>query len=98
MKQFYYTRATNVFSPITFVQPVRKVMIVASRSLALRIAGSGSQFYIPANQALYFDFQFGNTGKGVTSLEFKGFSADTSVDVYVSVSEYGSDGDNDWFK
>ena len=95
MRQFYYTSVTNVFRSITFVQPVRKVMIVASRSLALRIAGLGTQFYVPSNQALYFDFQSGNTGKGVTSLEFKGFSADTSVDVYVS--EYGSDGDNDWF-
>lgn len=98
MKQFYYISVTNVFRSITFVQPVRKVMIVASRSLAMRIAGLGTQFYVPTSQALYFDFQSGNTGKGVTSLEFKGFSADTSVDVYVSVSEYGSDGDNDWFK
>lgn len=98
MKQFYYTSVTNVFGSMTFVQPVRKVMVVASRSLALRIAGLGTQFYVPGNQAVYFDFQSGNTGKGVTSLEFKSFSADASVDVYVSVSEYGSDGDNDWFK
>lgn len=98
MKQFYYASVTNVYRSMTFVQPVRKVMIIASRALVLRIVGSGTPFYVPSNQIVYFDFQSRNTGKGVTSLEFKGFSADTSVDVYVSVSEYGSDGDNDWFK
>ena len=98
MRQFYFIHVTDVFSSITFVQPVRKVVIVTSRSLAMRIAGSATLFYVPSNQALYFDFQSGNTGKGVTSLEFKSFSVDTGADVYVSVSEYGSDGDNDWFK
>lgn len=98
MKQFYYRSATNVADTLTFVQPVRKIVVVAGRSAALRISGTSVFFYIPANQVFYLDFQSANSGKGVTSVEIKGFSADQAVDVYISVTEYGSDGDNEWYK
>lgn len=98
MKQFYYTSVPANFKTITFVHPVRKVAIVSSKSSAMRIAGDNTYFYIPANFPVYLDFQSANSGKSVVSLEFKSFSAENPSDIYVSVAEYGSDGDNDWFK
>ena len=64
----------------------------------MRIVGSLTNFYLPSNTPVYLDFQSANSGKSVTSLEFKSFSTELNSDIYVSVVEYGSDGDNDWFK
>lgn len=48
----------------------------------MRIVGDTTNFYLPSNTPVYLDFQ----------------SANVDSDIYVSVVEYGSDGDNDWFK
>lgn len=50
----------------------------------------------PANNAIPFDFQSANNGGGVSELYFT--PASSLYYVYVTVSEYGTGGDIDWYK
>lgn len=57
------------------------------------------KFYIPQNTPVTIDLQSANGGKGCTSLGVEsGSSSQTTAYLYVSIVEYGSDGDNDWYK
>ena len=98
MQQFYYLTAPDTeYKSINFKQPIRKCMIVANRSALIRIASTGRPFYIVGGQAFYFDLQSANTGKGVSSLQCRCASSGNTVDIYFSVIEYGSSGDNKFF-
>lgn len=54
------------------------------------------EFCFPANRELPLDFQSANNGGGVSELYFK--PASSLYNVYVTVSEYGTGGDIDWYK
>lgn len=101
MQQFYYKNATDTaYSRIDFVKPVRKFMLIANRGCLLAVSkesGQGVPIYIPGGQAIYFDMQSSNSGKGVTSLSCKSAVSGQNADFYFSIIEYGSDGDNNWF-
>lgn len=98
MQQFYHLSAPDTeYKPINFKQPIRKCMIVANRGALIRIASTGVPFYISGGQVFYFDLQSANTGKGVSSLECKCGSSGNTADIYFSVIEYGSSGDNKFF-
>lgn len=77
-------------------------MVVAIRAAYVSIPYSDNtyseKFYIPQNLPVTLDLQSANGGKGCTSIDVgSGFSQSVSS-VYVSIEEYGSDGDNDWYK
>lgn len=98
MKQFYYLNAPDtLYKTLTFTQPVRKCMVLVNRGGLVRVSNTGAPFYIPAGQAIVFDLQSVNTGKGVTSLQCKSASSGNSTDFYFSIVEYGFDGDNEFF-
>lgn len=103
MRQFYtaLTTGTNLeFTPLEFDQPVRKTCVVADKTAYIRFKYSdqsvSSFFYLPANQALYLDFQSANNGGGVKTI----YVADTGVvaNVRFSIVEYGTGGNIDWYK
>lgn len=56
------------------------------------------RFYIPQNLPVTFDLQSANGGKGCTSLIVQAGASQTVSVVHVSIVEYGSDGDNEWYK
>ena len=101
MQQFYYKSAADTdYSRIDFVKPVRKFMLITNRGSLLAVSkesGHGVSIYVPGGQAIYFDMQSSNSGKGVTSLSCKSAVAGLPADFYFSIIEYGSDGDNNWF-
>lgn len=98
MQQFYYLSASDtLYKTITFKQPVRKCVVTVNRGALIRIADGTVPFYITGGQSICFDFQSVNTGKGIESLQCKCASSGNSVDLYFSIVEYGSDGDNKYF-
>lgn len=77
--------------------------MLASRSVYISIPYSNNtysdKFNIPQNTPVTIDLQSANGGKGCTSLGVEsGSSSQTTAHLYVSIVEYGSDGDNDWYK
>ena len=77
-------------------------MVVAIRGAYISIPYSDNtyseRFYIPQNLPVTFDMQSANGGKGCTSLDVQSGSSQSISSVHVSIVEYGSDGDNDWYK
>ena len=101
MKQFYNIQAPGEgFEWLQFDAPVRKLLVSTARGIAIpyRNATRSANFYIPPNNSVLIDLQSANGGKGCASLGFSSISSDTATTVYLSVVEYGSDGDNDWYK
>ena len=102
MKQFYACNAAvGTYTNCNFNAPVRKITLSTVRGCYVRLPyGGGSyseSFLIPANYPTVIDFQSLNGGKGVSSIEVTAV-ADVATVLYMSVIEYGSDGDNDWYK
>lgn len=102
MKQFYICQAgTGSYTLCSFDKPVRKLLVTSARSCWLAIPFSdesiSKNFYIPGNQVVEIDFQTANSGNGCTGVELKA-TGDTGGNVYISVSEYGTVGNNDWYK
>lgn len=105
MRQFYSVSvpSTGEVGVVHFEQPVRKIVI---NSLASYIACSiGTEkkdfehsFVMGSLQNFELDFQQANTGKGVQDLVFWRYDGDSATRVSISVSEYGSDGDNKFFE
>lgn len=103
MKQFYNIQAPGGgFEYLQFDAPVRKLLVSTARGIYIAIpyrdATRSANFYIPPNNSVLIDLQSANGGKGCASLGFSSISSDTAATVYLSVVEYGSDGDNDWYK
>ena len=81
MKQFYTAQTTTTeleFTPLEFEYPVRKTCVVADKTAYIRFKYSDESFsdffYLPANQALYLDFQSANNGGGVKTIYVAGSS------------------------
>ena len=101
MKQFYYVRTTpGQLRDIVFEKPVRKICLMTTADCTVCIKfpdGSVSKnFLLVAKTPLYLDFQSRNNGGGVKTLSF--LSASEAGDMYISVCEYGTGGDIDWYK
>lgn len=103
MTQFYvaHTTATDLeFTPLEFEHPVRKTCVVADKSAYIRFKYSNGDlsnfFYLPANQAVYLDFQSANNGGGVKTIYVAGSGVVTNV--RFSIIEYGTGGNIDWYK
>ena len=102
MRQFYRMLADNETPAIcNFEAPVRKFVMTAGRGCYVEIPYSdgtySNMFYVPGNTCIYFDLQSVNGGKGCTSIAVVSGEA-TKAGAYISIVEYGSDGDNDWYK
>ena len=103
MKQFYRIEApAGSTQVLQFDAPARKLLLVASRGSYISLPYSNNmysdRFFIPPNVPVTVDFQSANGGKGCTSLGVESISAETPANLYLSIIEYGSDGDNDWYK
>lgn len=102
MKQFYYVQTTGVKDNIVkvdFVRPVRKICIVSSGKIPIRLSfasGRIDSFFLYKETPVYLDFQSANNGSGIPFLEILdiGF-AET---ICISVSEYGTGGNIEWYK
>lgn len=103
LKQLYSGKSTD--SPdsivtIEFLQPVRKIAILSTTDYIMHIhytdGTTDSGFLIPGRMQCFFDFQSANNGGGVTSLEFRSYGKEGTV--YITVNEYGTGGNNDWYK
>lgn len=87
---------------IHFDKPVKKICVHFNNHLVAFSVGAVQDLtnYFVCN--VYFDnvidFQSANTGKGVTDITLWPFSGSNAIYVTVSVIEYGSDGDNEYFK
>ena len=103
LRQFYTLNSTD--SPddvprVEFEQPVRKINITATTDYLMYIdfsdsTQSSSYLIIPRFQC-YFDFQSANNGGGIKSLKFRSYGKKGTI--YISVIEYGTGGNNDWYK
>lgn len=103
MKQFYRVEVSSKGDTVfQFEAPVRKMVVTANRSLHMFLNYSNktksARFYVPLNVPIYIDFQSANGGKGCTSIGLSSVTPDTSTVCFISIVEYGSDGDNDWYK
>lgn len=103
MKQFYRLEApAGSTGVLHFDAPVRKMLVVVSRGVYISVPYSDNtfsvRFYIPPNMPVAVDLQSANGGKGCASLGVGSISSDTPANCYISIVEYGSDGDNDWYK
>ena len=83
-------------SVMTFAKPVRKCIISASGGIARVALKFSDAFNIPTNMIVSLDFQSVNNGGGVNGLYF--IQSDNVYYVSVSVSEYGTGGNIDWYK
>ena len=101
MRQFYRIQVLNEEQVITFVQPVRKLSIAASFDIIIQLHftdGSVSEEHtLYARTPLYLDFQSANNGGGVSEIYVKAATASVGF-VSVSIIEYGTGGDIDWYK
>lgn len=102
LKQLYAFVSTDSPEYIVkaeFEHPVRKINIVTTVDYMMFIDFKDSQslgYLIPGRVPLYFDFQSANNGGGIKSLQFRSYGKEGTV--YVSVIEYGTGGNNDWYK
>lgn len=106
MRQFYSVTvpSTGKGAVIHFEQPVRKKIVLSSMasyiacSIGTETKDLEHSFVMGALQNFELDFQRANTGKGVQDLVFWRYDGGSNTRVSISVSEYGSDGDNKFFE
>lgn len=101
MKQFYRIELSSEEKAIVFEKPVRKLSISASFDTSIRLHftdGSKSESHtLYSRHPLYLDFQSANNGGGVSAIYVT--EATTSGGfVSVSIIEYGTGGNIDWYK
>lgn len=88
-------------SAIVFSRPVRKISVNSTgfAHLTLKFSdGTHSPIWLlAANETTLIDFQSANNGGGVPAIYF---NSDANKDYYVAVSvvEYGTGGNIDWYK
>ena len=103
MRQFYkeLIGGSTGTTTVQFVKPVRKILVECDMLIGLVIPFSdgnfSDEFLCSPHQPLYLDFQSANNGGGVSSIRLIP-EADGGGIARLSVIEYGSDGDNDWYK
>lgn len=105
MQQFYtaYTSETaDTWQDISFRAPVRKAIFISDDAdVNLRLPGtkagvSSLYFRLLKGVPIYLDFQSANCGVGITRVSIRAVDGKQHY-VRISVSEYGSTGDNDYF-
>lgn len=104
MQQIYtaYTSTTaDVWQDIVFRAPVRKAMFCADGAVNMRIPGSRvgvtSQYLrLYKETPVYLDFQTANSGCGINKVQVRAVDG-TQQYVRISVSEYGTNGNNDYY-
>lgn len=109
MQQFYAVSTPGDLSKNTrlnFVQPVRKMLVEADSELRIWLTfdseatastTSSPEFRIYAKTPVYLDFQSANNGGGVPAI-IVGDATGTSTQLRISVIEYGTGGNIDWYK
>lgn len=102
MKQFYKELiGGSTGTTVQFVKPVRKILVECDTLIGLAIPFSdgnfSDEFLCFPKQPVYLDFQSANNGGGVSSISLIPEVGGGGV-ARLSVIEYGSDGDNDWYK
>ena len=103
MKQFYNVRAPagqSTATPLKFEKPVRKIYVTATTNtnIFLQFSNGAASAYFPiyAGQYAIIDFQGANNGGGVTDIYVA--SGQNECYVAVSVIEYGTGGNIDWYR
>lgn len=101
MKQFYRMQISSEEKAMVFEKPVRKLSISASFDTTIKLHftdGSVSEAHtLYSRNPLYLDFQTANNGGGVSAIYLTeatksgGFAS-------VSIIEYGTGGNIDWYK
>ena len=101
MKQFYSVQLTSEEKAIVFEKPVRKLSISASFDATIKLHftdGSVSEAHtLYARNPLYLDFQTANNGGGVSEIYLTEATKSGGV-ASVSIIEYGTGGNIDWYK
>lgn len=102
MRQFYRrTMQAEEEREIVFEKPVRKLSITVSHDAVIRLhftdGSMSNEYSVYSRTTQYLDFQTANNGGGVSEIYVK---ATTTVGGYMSVSiiEYGTGGNIDWYK
>lgn len=103
MRQFYqYLADPDNYTVVIFKKPVRKICIESNGDIFIRLDFSGDEksveFRIYAKTPTYLDFQSANNGGGVSGFSVRASKESGSNAVYVSVGEYATGGDIDWYK
>ena len=103
-RQFYTTTVVSTSEPVVihFEKAVRKIYVsVLSNFVALSVGtaiDTSKMLILGLHSDGMIDFQSANTGKGVQDLALLKYGAEGGARVCISVVEYGSDGDNEFFK
>lgn len=97
MRQFYKELiGGSTGTTVQFVKPVRKILVECDTLIGLAIPFSDEFLCVP-KQPVYLDFQSANNGGGVSSISLIP-EADGGGIARLSVIEYGTGGNNDWYK
>lgn len=101
MRQFYRIQLKSEEQVITFVQPVRKLIISTSFDATLRLhftgGGASEAHTVYARTPLYLDFQSANNGGGVSKIYLQAATTSGGF-ASISIIEYGTGGNIDWYK
>lgn len=101
MRQFYRVEILAEEQAIVFEKPVRKLSIIVSHDATFRLhftdGSKSDEHTLYARTPFYLDFQTANNGGGVSEIYVK---AATSSGGFMSMSiiEYGTGGNIDWYK
>ena len=102
-RQFYTIAVQSATTPVIihFDKPVRKIRVAVlsnyiAVSVGTEIDTDRMMIFSVYNNGL-IDFQSANTGKGVQDLACWRFGGEGAARLAISVVEYGSDGDNEFF-
>lgn len=101
MKQFYRVDIHADERALVFEKPVRKLSITVSHDATIRLHftdGSRSDEHtVYARTPVYLDFQSANNGGGVSEIYLKAATPSGGF-MSVSIIEYGTGGNIDWYK
>ena len=102
-RQFYTTTISSTSEPVVihFEKAVRKIYVSTLSNYVALSVGTAIDTSKVLILGLYsngmIDFQSANTGKGVQDLALVKYGTEGAARVSISVVEYGSDSDNEFF-
>lgn len=101
MKQFYRFGIPAVESALVFEKPVRKLSITVSHDATIKLhftdGSISDEHTLYARTPMYLDFQTANNGGGVSEIYVKQATSSGGF-MSVSIIEYGTGGNIDWYK
>lgn len=102
MRQFYRVEARASEVSVIFDKPVRRMCIESNEDVFMYFRFSAtersSEFAIFARTPMCLDFQSANHGGGVPNIVLRAVDQAKSPQVFITISEYGTGGDINWYK